>query len=162
MEHAAISLSRDLDLPRVIVWDALVDADLVSGWLADAEIEPIAGGRYNLVWVHRQGFEPTFGRITQLQHPERLAIDTSNTGRLEFRLESMDGGFRDTWTRLTVTVVDDVDDAQAVARLTADWLCNLEQLEELLHGRPVDWSNWERDRRDQLAQHLQTAANSRA
>ena len=162
MEQATITLTRDIDLPSSIVWDALVDADLVSGWLAEAEIEPVVGGRYNLVWVHREGFEPTFGRITRLQHLERLSVDTSNTGRIELRLESNDGGFRETWTRVHVTVVDDVEDSQAIARLTADWTCNLEQLEELLRGHPADWLNWERDRREAWTRYLEAASNSPA
>ena len=138
MEQPTIDLTRDIDLPRVIVWDALVDPDLVSGWLGQAEIEPIAGGVYNLAWPHRPASTETFGRITLLQHPERLHLDTTNLGRVAFSLESVDGGFRETGTRLRLTV-DDVDDA-AIA--TADWTQNLDQLEELLHGRPVDWKHW--------------------
>ena len=96
MEQPTVDLVRDIDLPRVIVWDALVDPDLVSGWLAQADIEPVAGGIYNLVWTHRPTYADTFGRIALLQHPERLHIDTTN----------------------------------------------LDQLEELLHGRPTDWRTW--------------------
>lgn len=167
-----MDLVREFDLPRVIVWDALVDSDLVSGWLAQADIEPVAGGIYNLIWAHRPMYADTFGRITLLQHPERLHIDTTNLGRIEFSLESVDGGFRGTGTRLRVTIdldaadlpagdlrADAVDDA---ARVTADWTMNLEQLEELLHGRPVDWKNWERDRHDAWAANLDETGNSTA
>lgn len=138
MEPSTIDLVREIDLPRVIVWDALVDPDLVSGWLAQAEIEPIAGGVYNLVWTHRPTAEDTFGRITLLQHPERLHVDTTNLGSLAFSLEPVDGGFRDTGTRLRLTI-EGVDDATTA---TAEWIQNLDQLEELLHGRPVDWKHW--------------------
>ena len=155
MEQSTVDLVRDIDLPRVIVWDALIDPDLVSGWLAQAEIEPIAGGVYNLVWSHRPAYADTFGRITLLQHPERLHVDTTNLGRVEFSLESVDGGFRETGTRLRVTIdptAEGMDDAAAIAhvgagqisidQIAADWMTNLDQLEELLHGRPVDWKNW--------------------
>ncbi len=135
MEQPTIDLTRDLDLPRVIVWDALIDPDLVSGWLAPAEIEPSAGGIYNLVWTHRPTYTDTFGRITLVQHPERLHVDTTNLGRLEFSLESVDGGFRETGTRLRLSI-EGMDDATTVI---ADWTQNLDQLEELLHGRPTDW-----------------------
>ena len=145
-----MDLVRDIDLPRVIVWDALIDADLVSGWLAPAEIEPIAGGVYNLVWTHRPTYADTFGRIALLQHPERLHIDTTNLGRIEFGLESVDGGFRETGTRLRVTIdlgSEDGDDLVTTTpvsaeQITADWMTNLDQLEELLHGRPQDWNSW--------------------
>jgi uncharacterized protein YndB with AHSA1/START domain len=152
MEQPTVDIVREFDLPRVIVWDALVDPELVSGWLAQADIEPVAGGIYNLVWTHRPMYADTFGRIVLLQHPERLHIDSTNLGRIEFTLESVDGGFRGTGTRLRATIdlaaadlpaadvrADAVDDA---ARVTADWVLNLEQLEELLHGRPVDWRTW--------------------
>ena len=150
MEQPTVDLVREIDLPRVIVWDALIDPDLVSGWLAQAEIEPIAGGIYNLVWTHRPTYAETFGRIALLQHPERLHIDTTNLGRVEFSLESVDGGFRETSTRLRVTIdlgTDGMDDAVTTARvgadqIMADWTTNLDQLEELLHGRPVDWRTW--------------------
>ncbi len=140
-----MDLTREIDLPRVIVWDALLDPDLVSGWLAPAEIEPVAGGIYNLTWPHRPGYDATFGRITLLQHPERLHVDTTNLGRIAFALESVDGGFRETGTRLRVTVdfgTDGGDDIAPVApvnvdQLTLDWMANLDQLEELLHGRPT-------------------------
>jgi uncharacterized protein YndB with AHSA1/START domain len=170
MEQPTVDLMREFDLPRVIVWDALVDPDLVSGWLAPAEIEPVAGGIYNLVWGHRPTYADTFGRITLLQHPERLHLDTTNLGRIEFTLESVEGGFRDTSTRLRVAIeldaaelrAEGMDDAATTARVTADWNTNLDQLEELLHGRPVDWRTWERDRRDAWAANLDDAGNSTA
>ena len=145
-----MDLVREIDLPRVIVWDALIDPDLVSGWLAPAEIEPIAGGIYNLVWPHRPTYADTFGRIVLLQHPERLHIDTTNLGRIEFSLESVEGGFRDTGTRLQVTLDLGTDGMEGVAptasvgdeQIVADWMTNLDQLEELLHGRPTDWRTW--------------------
>ncbi|MDQ2699240.1 MAG: hypothetical protein M3Y46_10640, partial [Actinomycetota bacterium] len=100
-----------------------------------------------LTWPHRPGYDATFGRITLLQHPERLHVDTTNLGRIAFALESVDGGFRETGTRLRVTVdfgTDGGDDIAPVApvnvdQLTLDWMANLDQLEELLHGRPADW-----------------------
>lgn len=165
-----MELVREIDLPRVIVWDALIDPDLVSGWLAQAEIEPIAGGIYNLVWTHRPTYADTFGRIALLQYPERLHIDTTNLGRVEFALESVDGGFRETGTRLRVSIdlgAEGGDDAATTARVSvdrirADWMTNLEQLEELLHGRPVDWKNWDSDRHETWAQNLDEAGNSSA
>ena len=150
-----MDLVREIDLPRIIVWDALIDPELVSGWLAPAEIEPIAGGVYNLTWTHRPTYTDTFGRIVLLQHPERLHIDTTNLGRIEFSLEPVDGGFRETGTRLRVTInlgTEGADDTITTVRIgasqistdqiTADWMTNLDQLEELLHGRPTDWRTW--------------------
>jgi uncharacterized protein YndB with AHSA1/START domain len=150
MEQPTVDLVREIDLPRVIVWDALVDPDLVSGWLAPADIEPIAGGVYNLIWPHRPTYADTFGRIALLQHAERLHVETTNLGRIEFSLESVDGGFRETGTRLRLTIDlgseggDDLVTTTTVGadQITVDWMTNLDQLEELLHGRPQDWKTW--------------------
>ena len=43
-----LEFARELEFSPVIVFDALVDADLVAGWLAEAEIEAAPGGRYDL------------------------------------------------------------------------------------------------------------------
>ena len=46
MSTSELQLSRGYDLPAAIVWDALVDEDLVEGWLAAARIDPQIGGLY--------------------------------------------------------------------------------------------------------------------
>ena len=45
---SVLSFGRRLDLPRGIVWDALVDPVLVSGWLGEADIEALPGGRFDV------------------------------------------------------------------------------------------------------------------
>lgn len=152
---------RDFEFPPVIVWDALVDADLVSGWLADAVITPEAGGEYNLTWQHRPGQPTTFGRITLLQPLERLWVDTVDAGLLQFELEELPVGSRGTSTRLRLAVDSDVDPAFA-PRVQADWLVSLDQLEELLRGHPVDWANWERDHQAAWSHYLGEGQNSTA
>ncbi len=144
MERPLVVVERDVDLPRTIVWDALVDADLVSGWLGEAVIVPEVGGEYNLTWPQRPDQPPTFGRIVALQHPELLIVDTNDLGMLEFGLDDLPGGTRGTATRVRVEVGLE-DDAQPddsgllAARIADQWRTNLDQLEELLRGRPVDW-----------------------
>ena len=152
-------LTRDLDLPRVIVWDALVDQDLVSGWLGEAAIVPVVGGEYNLTRVHLPDTPTTFGRITVLQPLERLHIDTTDVGLLEFALEERAGGSRSTSTRLTLTVTIDLDPS-ALPRVRADWLVCLDQLDELLRGHPVDWANWNRDHHDTWTRYLERLPDS--
>jgi uncharacterized protein YndB with AHSA1/START domain len=135
---------REIDLPRAIVWDALVDPELVSGWLAGAEIEPVIGGRYDLSWLHSS--DPlTAGIIDELHEPHALVIDTDNRGRIDFRLDDAPGGFRGSVTILRLTVTLELDAAFS-ARVRANWMIGLDQLEELLRGHPVDWANWDRDR----------------
>jgi uncharacterized protein YndB with AHSA1/START domain len=147
---SALVFECDYEFSPVVVWDALVDSDLVSGWLAEAAITPEVGGEYNLRWLHRMGQPDTFGRITDMQPLERLAVDTSDSVLVTFELLELPVGLRGTSTRLRVTV----DGPEADARVKADWLTNLDQLEDLLRGHPVDWANWERDRYDSWRRHL--------
>lgn len=129
---------RDFDLPRAIVWDALVDPDLVSGWLGEARIVAVAGGDYHLGWLGSVDFPATEGTITHLSPPERLTVLTQAHGELDFALSEVHGGSRDTSTRLTLTVTLEIDGAFE-PRVRANWAGSLRQLVALLRGHPVDW-----------------------
>jgi uncharacterized protein YndB with AHSA1/START domain len=139
-----LTFIRDYDLPRQIVWDALIDPDLVSGWLAEADIDPRPGGKFNLAWRGSANLSATAGTIAFLDEPSLLVVTTSNLGTLQFRLDERDGGTRGTSSRLTVTVTAETEERLA-ASTGAHWMTNLEQLESLVRGRPVDWANWDRD-----------------
>ena len=137
-----LRFERVYALPREIVWDALVDSDLISGWLAEADVEPRIGGRFDLEWFH---FEPGFrtdGEIVELLEPDILVVDTSNFGRTTFTLESQAGGPRGTSTLLTVDV-HAIADPHFSGMISATWRISLEQLERLLYGHPVNWVSWE-------------------
>lgn len=137
-------LERDYDLPPAIVWDALVDADLVGGWLATARIEPRPGGRYDLAW-NTPGGGISLGTVEVATPHSLLQVTTSNIGQLRFELEARPGGSRGSFTRMTFTIEAETDPHFA-ATTRAYWLSNLDQLEGLLRGHPVDWANWQRDR----------------
>lgn len=154
-----LAFEREFAFAPVIVWDALVDPVLVCGWLADAVIEPEVGGGYTLRWLNRLGQPESVGRITVLQPLERLYVDTATVGLLRFDLTEVEGGRRGTSTRLVLRVDVEVEEAFA-ARVRADWLTNLDQLDDLLHGHPVDWAHWDRDRHDSWTQHFETSANA--
>ncbi len=147
MTPAALELvfERDLEFPPSVVFDALIEPDLLSGWLADADVEPQLDGCYDLVWLTSSSYPPTQGTITALDEPELLAVETDNRGTIRFQLESYPGGAFGTATRLVTTVQVAVD-AAFLPRVKADWLSNLDQLDGLLRGHPVDWANWDRDR----------------
>jgi uncharacterized protein YndB with AHSA1/START domain len=161
MTSEPLRFQRDYEFAPVIVWDALLDSDLVSGWLAEAFITPEAGGEYNLHWVHRPDQPQAFGRITLLHPLSRLHIDSATAGRIEFALDEVEGGFRGTSTRLSVAV-DPGADALSVMRVTADWLSSLDQLDSLLRGHPVDWSNWDRDHREGWLRYFDALPGSTA
>lgn len=144
---------RVIDLPREIVWDALTDDVLVSGWLAEAQIEPRQGGRYDLEWMHPDPFPATLGTIRDFDAPSRLTVETSNLGVLSFDLAHVDGGSRGSSTALTLTIGLDIESVFS-RPLRAYWLTDLDQLERLLHGHPVDWSTWQRDHGEAWRAHL--------
>lgn len=161
MALETIRFERDYAFPPAIVWDALIDADLVSGWLAEAAIEPVVGGRYDLRFTHRDGRPANRGWIAVLEAHERLRIDAADGGGLEFELHELPGGSRGTSTRLHLAVRVAIESAFA-AGLRADWLTNLDQLHDLLFGHPVDWANWGRQMHETWVQHRDEVENSTA
>lgn len=161
MALATLRFEMDYEFPRVIVWDALVDADLVSGWLAEAVIEPEVGGRYDLHFTHRDGRPLSQGRIAILDPHERLRVDSSGGGGFEFELHELPGGGRGTSTRLRLAVQVGSEPSLAVG-LKADWLTNLDQLHDLLFGHPVDWANWRLQMHETWLQHRDEVGNSTA
>jgi uncharacterized protein YndB with AHSA1/START domain len=138
---------RELAFPPSLVFDALLEPDLLYGWLAEADVEPQLGGCYDLVWLTSSSYPPTQGTIEALEEGELLEVSTDNRGELSFRLAETPGGPLSARTRLVTTVRASVDTA-FLPRVKADWLSNLDQLEALLRGHPVDWANWDRDRAD--------------
>lgn len=149
MQPAELEFQAEYDLPLAIVWDALVDEVLVEGWLASARIEPRIGGLYWLDWQSGANLAPTNGTITVFDEPAggdlaTLQVDTDNIGTLRFVLESEPGGTRGSTTRVSLSIRVDTD-PRLLASTRAYWLNNFDQLDDLLHGKPVDWANWQRD-----------------
>ena len=141
MPGSQLRFEHSYDLAREIVWDALVDPDLVSGWLAEADIEPRLHGRYDLDWSHFTLVRATTGEIIELDEPRLLVVDTDNFGVTTITLTQT--GPRE--TLLSVTV-DALADLQFTPMIAATWRLSLEQLSELLRGHPVDWRRWKVER----------------
>ncbi len=112
MERAG-EFERLIDLPRSIVWDALLDPVLIEGWL-----HPTA--------------RPLEGEVHERVDPAPDVTAVLETvlapfGRLRFELDEREGGTRGTSTVLRV---------QADG---AGWDDRIDGLENLLRGHPVDW-----------------------
>ena len=108
-------LERRIDLPRSIVWDALLDPVLVEGWL-----HPTAR---LLAGDVRDRVDPA---------PDRTAVLETVVepfGRLRFELDEQEGGTRGTTTFLRL---------QAAG---AGWEDRIDDLENLLRGHPIDWGD---------------------
>lgn len=152
-----LEFTRDFDLPPAIVWDALVDPVLLEGWLADAEVDLRAGGGFRLRWIQPNHLAPFRGEIVALAPGEVLEIAGGDSGGLRFDLRAVPGGTRGVGSTLLVTVASPVERRFAPG-VIAHWQSNLEQLDELLRGHPVDWANWQRDRGARWVDHLDRAA----
>ena len=114
MERAG-DLERLIDLPRAIVWDALLDPVLVEGWLHPAA-RLLAGD------VHE--------RVDPAPHATAVLETTLEPfGRLRFELDERDGGTRGTSTFLRLQAA------------SAGWDDRIDGLENLLRGHPVDWGD---------------------
>lgn len=150
---SSLHVERSYEFAPSIVWDALVDADLVSGWLAEATIVPLIGGEYTLRFLNRDSPTPREGRITRLEPHSMLGIMGGGGASLQFQLTEVAGGNRGASTMLAVDIESPTEQA-FLARLRADWLTNLDQLDDLLHGHPVDWLHWYRDRAADWTEHL--------
>lgn len=137
----ALEFTRRIDLPAVIVWDAIVDPDLVEGWLAAPVIEAREGGRYDLAWQTGGEFPPAAGVISVFEPPAHLVIETDTSGTIEFALVGVPGGSRGEATDLSVRLAVQTD-RRMLASTIAHWRNNLDQLEDLLRGHPVDWDTW--------------------
>jgi len=153
MGGSVLRFQHDYDHAPGVVWDALADSDLVSGWLAEADIEPRVGGRYDLAWHAPIGLGSTNGEIAELIEPELLVVELDRVGTIRFELGEVVQRGEGSATRLSV-VIDSAIETLLSDGLSATWLASLDQLTELLRGRPVDWSRWQADHGDAWSDHL--------
>ena len=108
-------IERRIDLPRSIVWDALLDPVLVEGWL-----HPTAR---LLAGDVGERIDPA------PDHTAVLATALEPFGELRFELDEQDGGTRGTSTLLRLSAAG------------AGWADRLDDLENLLRGHPVRWGD---------------------
>jgi hypothetical protein len=111
--EGAGTIERRIDLPRSIVWDALLDPILVEGWLHPTA-RLLDGDVSELI-------APAPGDIAV------LATVLEPFGALRFELDELDGGTRGTSTLLRLRASG------------SDWADRLDDLENLLRGHPVSW-----------------------
>jgi hypothetical protein len=109
-------VERRIDLPRSIVWDALLDPVLVEGWLHPTArlVDGDPGER----------IEPAPGATAV------LATVLAPFGSLRFELDELEGGTRGTSTALRL-----------FAAQPEGWPDRIDDLENLLRGHPVEWGD---------------------
>jgi uncharacterized protein YndB with AHSA1/START domain len=140
---------RLIDLPALIVWDAVSDPDMVSGWLAEASIEQEDGGEFWFEWMtvpDRSLTSASGGVVTRFEEGRAIDYTFVHEGevsaRFLLRLQEVPGGPRDRQTELGVTVSGFLPTGIANV-LKASWRLHLDLLEDLVHGKPVDWTTCE-------------------
>jgi uncharacterized protein YndB with AHSA1/START domain len=139
-----IRYERRLAHPIERVWAALTEPRELRGWLADADLDLVEGGRVHLRWLNTddQGNRAVAdGTVTALDPGRLLELDIDPHGVLRFELRE-DGDA----TALTLTVsVPAPNEGIALAR--AGWHIHLEHLADALDGHPVDWPAWQEEHR---------------
>ena len=135
---------RRLAHPVQRVWAAITEPAELRGWLADADVDLVAGGRVQLRWLNTDDEGNTAvatGTITALEPLRVFEVDTDIHGVLRFELTPDDGV-----TALTFTATTPAPDDQVLLVL-AGWHIHLEHLADALDGRPVDWPRWSEEHR---------------
>ena len=140
MPVADLIFTRTIDLPPIIVWDALIDPDLLAGWLGEVRMFSTESPRFHILWPGTDARQSTAGMVVEFEAPRRLRIETDNRGIIECTLLSIPGGLRGSTTELTLRVDVEIEPAFAT-KVRDEWQTSLNRLERLLHGHPVDWAN---------------------
>ncbi|WP_243711518.1 SgcJ/EcaC family oxidoreductase [Actinomadura sp. KC216] len=134
-----LRFERRLRHPPERVWRALTDPAELSAWLADADLEPAAGGTFELRWLNAA--DPAEqavarGTVTAFDPPRLLELDSDLHGRLRWELSPAPEG-----THLVFTS-DVVLPGEYLVQTMAGWHVHLDYLDESLDGARVDWANW--------------------
>lgn len=134
-------IERRIDLPRDLVWDALVDPVLAEGWLHPTE----------------RLTEPA--DVVLWDEPAALETESEALGHVRILLLDLPGGSRSRSTGIVISLLG--PDGEGRAAEIAMWTIRLDQLADLLRGHPVEWENWERDHRSAYESYLAEAASGR-
>jgi len=122
-----VRIERVIDLPRVIVWDALVDPVLVEGWLHP--VLRLVDGEPAVEL--RERVDPAPGADAVLH------VRSEDLGEWRLTLAERFGGTRGSSTALTVDLM--LPDPRFEGALLQSWQTRLDQLENLLRGHPTVW-----------------------
>jgi uncharacterized protein YndB with AHSA1/START domain len=140
---SVLRFRRHLVHPVERVWAALTEPAELVGWLGEAEVELVEGGRFTLRWLNtdEQGNQAVMhATITRLDPPNLLETSGDLHGVLRWELRPDAGG-----TELTFSSTVELPEEYR-SKTLAGWHSHLDFLVYALEGRAVDWPNWPRDR----------------
>lgn len=128
-----ILLVENFPHPVEKVWQALIDPDALRVWLMDNDFEPRIGKRFSLRTPRTLAGERGWVEceVLELEKPSRMLWswvhgEGAPPTRVEFRLESIQGG-----TRLTLSHTGEIDPLVG-SRLEGGWPGKLATLREHL------------------------------
>jgi uncharacterized protein YndB with AHSA1/START domain len=133
-----VRFRRHLAHPIERVWAALTDPAELIGWLGDAEVELVAGGRFVVRWLNtdERGNRAVYrGSITRLDPPRRLEVSGDIHGVLRWELRPDAGG-----TLLTFSSTLALPEEYRT-KVLAGWHYHLDSLADALAGQPADLAN---------------------
>jgi uncharacterized protein YndB with AHSA1/START domain len=136
----ALRFERRLAKPPEVVWAALTEPEGIARWLATAEVEPRAGGRFHLDFHNGQSIVD--GRITRWEPPRLLEHtwpEKNANGDSLVRWELSPAG---EGTRLVLT--HRLDAGGDLADFASGWHWHLDALDRALEGEtvPFDEQRW--------------------
>jgi uncharacterized protein YndB with AHSA1/START domain len=137
-----LRFERHLDHPVERVWAALTEPAELIGWLAEAELDQVEGGRVVLRWQNsdEEGNQAVLhGTITELDPPRVIEYDSDIHGLLRWELCEEGSGSHLTFTA-TVSLPEDFR-----TKVLAGWHVHLDHLADALDGKPVNWPTWAAD-----------------
>lgn len=138
-----LRFERQLLHPVARVWHALTDPIELRAWLAEAEIDPVEGGRVVLRWLNTDeagNRAVAQGKLSRCVPSQTIEFDTDLHGRLRFELTPTAEGCKLVFTTEGLVPKD------FLLRTLAGWHVHLDFLADALEGQKVDWPHWPFDR----------------
>ena len=151
MELGSIAREIWVDAAPEVVFDVVSNPKhIAEWWLAETDVEPVAGSEGELVWVDREAGTREVVRITvadaepprlfsfRWTHPQGEDASASNSLLVRFELDARDGG---TLLRMTETGFREQGWEAAVLEQQYNahiqgWAFYLPRLQKLAEGRP--------------------------
>lgn len=146
-----LTITRILDAPRELVWQAFTDAEHVKQWysphaftIPEAEVDPRPGGVFRVTMQGPDGSQfPGGGEFREVEPMDRLVtVDTAFDGGLVVRNEvtfvDLDGK-----TEVTLHAVVEHASPEFAGPLSGmheGWIESFEKLDAMLTGAPIDTS----------------------
>ncbi len=131
--RAFIRFERRFAHPIDEVWDAVVNPERMTDWLAyRVVIDPREGGRLAL-WLGGRG-EPQESVITRFEPPRELEADSPDWGTMRFELRADAGE-----TVFAFVHVLPLEEKRRY-NIVAGWHLRMDLLEDAFRGTPADWA----------------------